>query len=321
MDHLSLKFLIWATSLGALSAVSLPMGSLVALRTNPRPQFISILTAFGAGALIAALSVELVAPTVFALHEETGTPHQGDPVTHFFVLLIGAGLGGILFVFLDQLVNAHGGFLRKTTTSITFFKTAERNRQGKLLEKLSQWPLLQNVSAQHVNALVSMVRPMGFHDEEIIARQEEDAKALFFVMEGSVSVTRDGSYLEELGPNNLIGVLPILTQIPNPGTATAKGPVAALALSKEDFERLRNISPAFDQACRDLTGERLNCWSSLSLNVTSRPSNGPGNPLTPSKPEPRFPQLTNFDEPRKNTAGLPWLFGSEFCLTGSRRAS
>ena len=70
MDFLPLKFLIWATSLGALSAVSLPMGSLVALHTNPRPQLISILAAFGAGVLIAALSVELVAPTVFALHGE-----------------------------------------------------------------------------------------------------------------------------------------------------------------------------------------------------------------------------------------------------------
>ena len=84
MEHYSWEFLIWATSLGALSAFSLPIGSLVGLRTNPRPQYISILAAFGAGALIAALSVELVAPTVFALHEETGTPTQGEPVTHFF---------------------------------------------------------------------------------------------------------------------------------------------------------------------------------------------------------------------------------------------
>ena len=68
MDYLSLKYLVWAASLGALSAVSLPLGSLAALRTNPRPQFISVLAAFGAGALVAALSVELVAPTVFALH-------------------------------------------------------------------------------------------------------------------------------------------------------------------------------------------------------------------------------------------------------------
>ena len=191
MDYLSLKYIIWATALGALSAVSLPLGSLVALRTNPRPQYISILAAFGAGALIAALSVELVAPTVFALHEETGTPHQGEPFTYFFVLLIGAVLGGILFVLLDQLVNAHGGFLRKTTTSITFFKTTERERQEKLVERLSHLPHVQNVSAEHINTLVSMVRPVSFHDGEIIVRQEEDADVLFLVLEGTVSATRD----------------------------------------------------------------------------------------------------------------------------------
>ena len=257
LDYYSWKFLIWGTCLGALSAVSLPMGSLAALRTNPRPQFISILAAFGAGALIAALSVELVAPTVFALHQETGTSDHGEAFTHFFALLIGAVLGGVLFVILDQLVNAHGGFLRKTATSIAYFRIAERERQEKLVEELSQLPLLQNVSAQHVNALVSMVRPVSFYDGEVMAKQGEDANVLFFVMKGTINVTRDGSSVGESGPDNVIGIIPILTQIPNPGTATAKGPVTALALSKEDFDRLRNISPAFDQACRDLTRERL----------------------------------------------------------------
>jgi len=267
MDYYSWKFLIWATSLGALSAVSLPMGSLVALRTKPRPQFISILAAFGAGALIAALSVELVAPTVLALHEKTGSPHHGEPLTHFFALLIGAALGGILFVILDQLVNAHGGFLRKTATSIAYFRISERKRQEKLVAKLSQLPLLHNVSAEHVNALVSMVRPVGFSDGEVIARQGEDIDVLFFVMEGTVSVTRDGTFLAEIGPDDVYGIGQITTQIPHPDTATAKGSVTALALPKEDFDRLRSISPAFDQACLDLTRERLEL---LEQHVTAR---------------------------------------------------
>ncbi len=112
-----------------------------------------------------------------------------------------------------------------------------------------------------------MGRPMSFYDGEIIARQEEDADVLFFVMEGSVSATRDGSYFGELGPDNLIGIIPILTQIPNPTTLTAKGPVTAFALSRENFDRLRDISPAFDQACRDLTQERLELLAQL---VTDR---------------------------------------------------
>ena len=250
MEHYSWEFLIWATSLGALSAFSLPIGSLVGLRTNPRPQFISILAAFGAGALIAALSVELVAPTVFALHEETGTPTQGEPVTHFFSLVIGAVLGGVLFVILDQLVNSHGGFLRKNATSIAYFKRAERERQKKYVEKLSQLPLLKNVSAEHINTHVSMVRPVSFFDGQVMAKQGEDAHALFFLVEGTVKVTRDDSSVGEYGLDNVIGLIPILTQIPNPGTAAAKGSVTALALSREDFNRLRNISQAFLKATK-----------------------------------------------------------------------
>ena len=254
MDLFSLKFLIWAVSLGGISAISLPLGSLVALRTTPRPQDISILAAFGSGALIAALSVELVAPTVYALHGAAGSAHQGEPYAHFFALLIGAVCGGILFVILDQLVNAHGGFLRKTATSIAYFRVAERERQEQLVAKLSQWPLFESVATQHVNTLVSMIRPVSFNDGDIIARQGKEADTLFFLMEGDVGVNRDGSPVGDLGPGHAIGIIPILTQIPNPGTATAKGSVRALALSKENFDRLRDISPAFSRACVDLVG-------------------------------------------------------------------
>jgi CRP-like cAMP-binding protein len=197
------------------------------------------------------------------LHEETGSLHHGEPLTHFFSLLIGAVLGGILFVILDQLVNAHGGFLRKTATSIAYFRIAERERQEKLVEELSQFPLLHNVSAQHVNALVSMVRLRSFYDGEVIARQGEDADVLYFVMEGTFNVTRDGSSVGESNPDNVIGIIPILTQTPNPITTTAKGPVSAIALSKEDFDHLLNISPTLDKACRDLTRERLELLEQL----------------------------------------------------------
>ena len=108
--------------------------------TNSRPQFISAMAAFGAGALIAALSVEWVAPTVAALHDESGAAHHGDPFAGFHALLIGLVIGGISFVVPDQLANAQGGFLRKTATSICYFMTAERERQTKLVERLSRLP-------------------------------------------------------------------------------------------------------------------------------------------------------------------------------------
>ena len=257
MEDFSWRYLIWAVSLGALSSVSLPIGSLVSLISRPKPKLISALAAFGAGALIAALTVELVAPTVFALHEETGNLHHGEPITAFIALFIGAVIGGLLFVSLDQLVNAHGGFLRKASTVIAYFRIAERNRQKKLVEKLSQYPLLQPILTQHVNTLLSMVRPINFSKGNEIAKEGEDADMVFFVIKGTVSVTQDGSSIEESSLDNAIGIIPILTQSPFPVTVTAHGHVGTLALSKDNFNRLLSLSSEFDKACRNLTSEQL----------------------------------------------------------------
>jgi hypothetical protein len=56
--------LLWALLLGGLSAASLLMGSALGVLTKPSPLVTGTAAAFGAGALIAALAVELVAPTV-----------------------------------------------------------------------------------------------------------------------------------------------------------------------------------------------------------------------------------------------------------------
>lgn len=257
MEGFSWLYTVWAILLGGLSAASLPLGSLVGLRTNPRSLSISILAAFGAGALIAALSVELVAPTVAALEKESVASHHGDPHANFFALVVGAILGGVLFVVLDQIVNAHGGFLRKTATSIAFFQTGKRRRMQKLLEDLSRFPLLQSVATDHVNTLISLVRPVAFNAGEVITRQGKDIDSLLFILEGTVSAARDGQHLMEAGGGNVVGVIPFLTELPSPATATAKETVTGVSLSRADFERLRLLSPEFDRACRELAGQRM----------------------------------------------------------------
>ncbi len=88
-----------------MSAVSLPLGAMLALKWTPKPRILASFMAIGAGALLAALTIDLVAVSV----------SKG----HFYPLAIGMIIGGIFFVSLDKLVNSHGGFLRKTATILT----------------------------------------------------------------------------------------------------------------------------------------------------------------------------------------------------------
>ncbi len=257
MEGNAWEYVIWAGALGGLSAVSLPLGSLTGISMSPRPQLISILAAFGAGALIAALSVELVAPTVSGLHEPHGASGHGDPLAGFEALMWGLPIGGLVFVVLDQIVNAQGGFLRKTATSISYFGRSERKRQEALIERIATHPGFQNVPAEHINTVVPMIRSRHYLGGDVILDQGDPVREVIFVVNGEVEVLREGHDAGDLGSGDSIGLGAVLADMPFPARATAKGPVDVHVLSRSDFDRLREISPEFDEAFRKLGQARL----------------------------------------------------------------
>jgi zinc transporter ZupT len=257
MKYYTVEYLFWAVALGGLSAISLPLGSAVGLQSKPRPTYISLLAAFGAGALIAALAVELVAPTVFALAEHGHDARHGNPHINFLALITGAATGGILFVLLDQLVNAHGGFLRKTSSTITHLTARKRSRQIRLLEQFAGFPLLKDLSSEHINSLVTMVHPVRFVAGDVIAKSGDMATELIFVTKGTVNAVLDNGMQKDFEAGNVLGIAALLMNLPYPGTMTAEGDVEGLALSKPDFDRLRALSPEFDHAAHELSKQRL----------------------------------------------------------------
>ncbi|HEY1040341.1 MAG TPA: hypothetical protein VGF30_13085 [Bacteroidia bacterium] len=125
--HPTTKYAIWAFALGGLSAISLPLGALAGIGFKPRPSVTASMTAFGAGALLAALSVELIAPTVMEIVGQAESPtHMAHDKKHAFftlgALIAGCILGGLLFFVLDEAINNKGGFMRKVSTIIGHFK-------------------------------------------------------------------------------------------------------------------------------------------------------------------------------------------------------
>lgn len=263
--EVSLLHFTWALGLGLVSAVSLPLGAWIGIRYLPRPTTLSVLAAFGAGALFAALTIELVAPKVTAIaHRAGGSPSEAA-YEHFFALLAGLVIGGILFVSLDQLVNAHGGFLRKTAATLAQLRENERKRARKYLGDLSKFALVRTLSPEHTRILVGMIRPVTFYDGEKIAKAGDDLSALYFIKSGSVAMVRDTAVslpgepaeIWEFAAGDIIGLLFLLTDSPTLVTAEAKGTVDCFELRKEDFTRLRQLSPEFDQMCRELAAQRL----------------------------------------------------------------
>jgi len=252
----------WALLLGALAASALLLGAGTAIVWKPRAGLTAAMTAFGAGALLAALSVEIVAPHAMAvLGHEAGGPegatHGADPATTLLVLLGGCVAGGIIFVLLDQIVSAHGGYLRKTATTITYLGKRRKERMQHMLERLAQIEFLRRIPPEHVEELVRYVRPVAFQKGEWLFKQGDAGDRLYFIAQGEISLLKDGQPFKTLGAGEVLGEIALLTGAPRTATAGARTHVLAIELLKEDFDRIRKLSPQLEAATSALASARL----------------------------------------------------------------
>ena len=115
---------------GLISAASLPLGALAARFWSPGNRVIAAMMAFGGGALLAALTLDLVGEALA----------RGD----YYPLAAGCLLGGVMFVLLNQWLNTKGGFLRKLGTTVAHLKQTRRREFKHLFKRLSLLPLLNN---------------------------------------------------------------------------------------------------------------------------------------------------------------------------------
>jgi zinc transporter ZupT len=263
-----LTYFVWALTLGAVSAVSLPLGSLVGLNVRFSPRQIAIFAAFGAGALIAALSVELVAPTSLALTDPDPVGGVAHARANFFALIIGGMLGGLLFVALDALVNRQGGYLRKTSTTLAHAAARRREEVRQVMRVVLVVRPFDALPREMVQTLAGLLRPVTILQNETISSLDEEPAAAFIVLEGELDIEIAGREGESVGPGTLVGLLPLLVpKLKSLVTFTAKADVKCLALKREDVDHLRSLSPAFDEACRILAGERMD---ELEKHLTTR---------------------------------------------------
>lgn len=253
----SIKYALWASLLSALASISLPAGATLGLVWRPRTGVTAAMTAFGAGALLAAVSLELVAPTAIAVAEHGAGGAEGDPISAMMALLGGSIAGGVLFVALDQLISAHGGYLRKSATTITYLSQRRKRRIERMLHRLARVEFLRSIPPDHVQMLVEYVRPVAFAPGERIFSEGDRGDRMLFLEQGEVVLSRGGVELKTLSAGDALGEIALLTGAPRTAQAVARTRTVALALLKEDFDRIRKESPELEAATAQLASQRL----------------------------------------------------------------
>ncbi|KAJ5684389.1 uncharacterized protein N7477_000734 [Penicillium maclennaniae] len=123
-----------------------------------------------------------------------------------------------------------------------------------LVDRLRSFPLFQATPESFLIEVGQHLRPQLHAPNDYILTEGDDARAIYWLVRGAVSVTsRDGeSIYAELKPGAFFGEIGVLMDRPRTATIIARTRCMLVVLSKEDF---RNILPRFPEVERAIMEE------------------------------------------------------------------
>lgn len=219
---------------GLVSAATLPLGAAVGVIWRPPDRVMAFLLAFGGGALLAALTIDLIAPGV----------DRG----HFEYLAMGAMLGGVLFKLLDWLVNRRGGYLRKPSTAMTYWRNAARDRLEAVLGSVRRTQPLGSLSAEAEDKLLSIMLVRDIPAGACLYRADDPATNLYIIEHGVVELSdpQQGSMVfERLAKHDVFGRMSFATGLRRATEAHTVRDTRLLMIPRDAFMILLEESSEF----------------------------------------------------------------------------
>jgi CRP-like cAMP-binding protein len=257
MQDMGTTLLIWAAILGAIAAGSMVLGAIVGITTPMSNATVGAMCGFGAGALISALSIELVSPTVEAL-AHADIANRTEEIHHFITLLISLIGGGLIFITLDQLLSAHGGYLRKGAYVIAQHARNKSKRQADLMQSIGNSSFFSSMSPEMMHDLVKQLHPKFLVQEETLFSVGDASTELYIVRSGSITLTHADGSSHTVERGDLLGEVSFLAHQAHSTTAVAEhGPAELLVLHKSQYDIFARSHPDFAASVRELAAQRI----------------------------------------------------------------
>jgi zinc transporter ZupT len=230
---------------GIISAVSLPLGALLALKWSPKPRVLASMMAIGAGALLAALTIDLVAVSV--------------SMGHFYPLAAGMIIGGLFFVSLDKIVNSRGGFLRKTATILTHITAKQSARQKKLFRQLSKVKFFHNLTPSKAQLIIPYLNRYLYRQGKIMVHEGDPGDLLFIIDSGEAIIMNDktNSITGLLVPGDTYGIVEMMTGQSHDNNVIVKSDMHVWVINKESLDRIIYLDPALADEIKSLVTQKI----------------------------------------------------------------
>ena len=236
--------------LGLIASSSLMIGAALGIYVNAPKRVVAAVMAFGAGALIESLAIELAFGGAEALIAEA----KLSPFAGWLWVASGFMVGGGVYSAATIALDNVGAAARKASSLRNFVRRARREQATTMLIKLSTSDMFRSLPAADLVRLIPHADTRRLKSGEAIFKPGEIADGVYLIEKGHVEFKpegaggMDGTY----GEGHCFGELELLTNENRQELAVTVDEVQLLFIPREDFSVVMESSPILRDAVSDL---------------------------------------------------------------------
>jgi CRP-like cAMP-binding protein len=126
---------------------------------------------------------------------------------------------------------------------------------------LARCPFFAGLSRGQLMELAKVTEDMEVDEGKAMTREGQSGSEFFVIVDGEVSVTKEGSEVRRLGPGDFFGEIALLEDTPRTATVTATTPLRFFVLTRQAFRSLLAHQPGIADKVTRALEERVRATS------------------------------------------------------------
>jgi CRP/FNR family transcriptional regulator, cyclic AMP receptor protein len=128
-------------------------------------------------------------------------------------------------------------------------------------DALGRCPFFEGLSRGELLELAKVSEDMEVEEGKVLTREGQSGSEFFVIVDGEVSVTKDGREIRTLGPGDFFGEIALLEDTPRTATVVAKTPLRFFVLTRQSFRSMLAHQPELEQKVLAALEERVRATS------------------------------------------------------------
>jgi len=259
-EALSTTRVLIAALLAAIAMSSVVIGAWAGLTFKVGPKVIANILAFGSGALVSALAIDL------AFGSTEHLVHYGVPnLTAWAIVAGGFFTGGLIYFSANRLIDSAGGAARHQTNARNFALEKKKELAGGTLEMLGKNEILRSLPPTEIDELIPYLQEIELSAGSYLFKQGEVGDALYLIISGTLGVyvrkegdgEGDGTRVDGVKDGQVVGEMALLGGGTRNATILAESDVVGIKIDSEDFDRIMKDAPGMRAAVEELKQQRI----------------------------------------------------------------